>query len=80
MDVQLTNKQQLCDVKMSIWTNISEECFQHHPESGPQIIWADLKAKAWLTQPSVLILTRLTCLDLPSHFIANLSIVFERNS
>ncbi len=29
MDVQLTNLQQLRDAIMSIWTKISEECFQH---------------------------------------------------
>ncbi len=29
MDVQLTNLQQLCDAIMSIWTKISEDCFQH---------------------------------------------------
>nr|XP_033472679.1 uncharacterized protein LOC117250818 isoform X1 [Epinephelus lanceolatus] len=33
MDVQPTNLQQLCDVIMSIWTKISEECFQHLVES-----------------------------------------------
>ncbi len=27
MDVQTTNLQQLCDAIISIWTNISEECF-----------------------------------------------------
>ncbi len=29
MDVQLTNLQQLRDAIMSIWTKISEQCFQH---------------------------------------------------
>ncbi len=29
MDVQPTYLQQLCDAFMSIWTKISEECFQH---------------------------------------------------
>ncbi len=29
MDVQLTNLQRLRDAIMSIWTKISEECFQH---------------------------------------------------
>ncbi len=33
MDVQTTNLQQLCDAIMSIWTNISEVCFQHLVES-----------------------------------------------
>ncbi len=35
MDVQTTNMQKLCDAMMSIWTNISEECFQHLVESKP---------------------------------------------
>ena len=29
LDVRSTNLQQLFDSVMSIWTNISEECFQH---------------------------------------------------
>ncbi len=33
MDVQPTNLQQLCDAIMTIWTNISEECFQNLVES-----------------------------------------------
>ena len=45
MDVQLTNLQQLRDAIMSIWTKISEECFQHLVESMPQRIKAVLKAK-----------------------------------
>ncbi len=45
MDVQPTNLQQLRDAIMSIWTKISEECFQHLVESMPQIIKAVLKAK-----------------------------------
>ncbi len=45
MDVQLTNLQQLRDAIMSIWTKISEECFQHLFESMPQSIKAVLKAK-----------------------------------
>ncbi len=36
MDVYPTNLQQLCDAIMSIWTKISEECFQHLVESVPQ--------------------------------------------
>ncbi len=36
MDEQPTNLQQLCDAIMSIWTKISEECFQHLVESMPQ--------------------------------------------
>ncbi len=50
MDVQLTNLQQLCDVIMSIWTKISEECFQHLVESMPQRIKAVLKAKGGPTR------------------------------
>ncbi len=46
MDVQPTNLQQLCDAIMSIWTKISEECFQHLVESIPRRIKAVLKAKA----------------------------------
>ncbi len=45
IDVQLTNLQQLRDAIMSIWTKISEECFQHLVESMPRIIKAVLKAK-----------------------------------
>ncbi len=35
MDVQPTNLQQQRDAIMSIWTKISEECFQHLVESMP---------------------------------------------
>ncbi len=35
MDMQMTNLQQLCDAIISIWTKISEECFQHIVESMP---------------------------------------------
>ncbi len=45
MDVQTTNLQQLCDAIMTIWTKISEECFQHLVESMPWIIKTALKAK-----------------------------------
>ncbi len=45
MDVQPSNLQQLCDDIMSIWTKISEECFQHLVESMPRRIKAVLKAK-----------------------------------
>ncbi len=45
MDVQTTNLQQLCDAIMTIWTKISEECFQHLVESMPRRIKAVLKAK-----------------------------------
>ncbi len=45
IDVQPTNLQQLRDAVMSIWTKISEECFQHLVESMPRIIKAVLKTK-----------------------------------
>ncbi len=45
MDVQPTNLQQLRDAIMSIWTKISEECFQHLAESMPRRIKTVLKAK-----------------------------------
>ncbi len=38
MNVQPTNLQQLRDAIMSIWTKISEECFQHLVKSMPQKI------------------------------------------
>ncbi len=50
MDVQTTNLQQLCDAIMSIWTKISEECFQHLVESMPRRIKAVLKAKVGPTR------------------------------
>ncbi len=49
MDVQPTNLQQLRDV-MSIWTKISEECFQNLVKSMTQRIKAVLKAKGGPTQ------------------------------
>ncbi len=45
MDVQPTNLQQLRDAIMSIWTKISEECFQHLVQSMQRRIKAALKAK-----------------------------------
>ncbi len=45
MDVHPTNLQKLRDVIISIWTKISEECFQHLVESMPRRIKAVLKAK-----------------------------------
>ncbi len=45
MDVQTTNLQQLCDAIMTIWTKISEQCFQHLVESMPRRIKAVLKTK-----------------------------------
>ncbi len=50
MDVQLTNLQKLCDAIMSIWTKISEECFQQLVESMPRRIKAVLKTKMGPTQ------------------------------
>ncbi len=50
MDVQPTNLQQLCDAIMSIWTKISEECFQHIVESKPRRINTVLKVKGGLTR------------------------------
>ncbi len=50
MDVQLTNLQQLRDAFISIWTKISEECFQHLVESMPWRIKAVLKAKGGPTR------------------------------
>jgi len=40
-----TNLQQLHDAVISIWTKISEECFQHLVESMPRRIKTVLKAK-----------------------------------
>ncbi len=45
MDVQPTNLQQLRDAIMSIWTKISEECYQQLVEYMPRIIKSILKAK-----------------------------------
>ncbi len=50
MDVQPTNLQQLRDAIMSIWTKISEECFQHIVESMPRRIKSVLNAKGGLTR------------------------------
>ncbi len=50
MDVQPINLQQLRDAIMSIWTKISEECFQHLVESMTRIIKAVLKAKGGPTR------------------------------
>ncbi len=50
MDVQPTNLQQLRESIMSIWTKISEECFQHLVESMPRITKAVLKAKGGRTR------------------------------
>ncbi len=50
MDLQPTNLQQMRDVIMSIWTKISEECFQHIVESTSWSIKAVLKANGGLTR------------------------------
>ncbi len=50
MDVQPTNLKQLRDAVMSIWTKISEECFQHLLEPMPQRIETVLKAKGGPTR------------------------------
>ncbi len=50
MDVQPTNLHQLRDAITSIWTKISEECFQHFFESMPRRIKAVLKAKTGPTR------------------------------
>ncbi len=51
MDLQPTNLQQLRDAIMSMWTKISEECFQHLvKESMSQIIKAVLKVKGGPTR------------------------------
>ncbi len=50
MDVQPTNLQQLRDAIMSIWTKISEECFQHLVESMPRRTKTVLKTKAGPTR------------------------------
>ncbi len=50
MDVQPTNLQQLRDAIMSIWTKISEECFQNLVESMSRIIKPVLKAKGGPTR------------------------------
>ncbi len=50
MDVQPTNLQQLRDAIMSIWTKISEECFQHLVESMPRRIKSVLNSKGGPTR------------------------------
>ncbi len=48
--MQPTNLQELCDAIRSIWTKISEECFQHLVESMRQRIKAVLKTKGGPTR------------------------------
>ncbi len=50
MDVQPTNLQKQLDTIMSIWSKISEECFQHLVESMLRRIKAVLKAKVGPTR------------------------------
>jgi len=45
LDVHPTNLHQLQDAILSIWANISKECFQDLVESVPRTIKAVLKAK-----------------------------------
>uniref|UniRef100_A0A3B3QF02 Transposase Tc1-like domain-containing protein n=1 Tax=Paramormyrops kingsleyae TaxID=1676925 RepID=A0A3B3QF02_9TELE len=49
LDVHPTNLHQLQDAILSIWANISKECFQHLVESMPRRIKAVLKAKGGQT-------------------------------
>uniref|UniRef100_A0A3B3SM68 Integrase core domain-containing protein n=1 Tax=Paramormyrops kingsleyae TaxID=1676925 RepID=A0A3B3SM68_9TELE len=49
LDVHPTNLHQLQDAILSIWANISKECFQHLVESMPHRIKAVLKAKGGQT-------------------------------
>ncbi len=88
MDVQPTNQQQLCDAIMTIWTKISEECFQHLVESMPRRIKTVLKTKGgptWYRQgvPNtvasvcVCVCVRV-CTSLPStHILANTITVYS---
>jgi len=48
--VHPTNLHQLQDAILSIWANISKECFQHLVESMPCRIKAIMKAKVGQTQ------------------------------
>lgn len=45
IDAQLTNVQQLCDTLESIWTKMSDDCFQDLDESVPRRIKAVMQAK-----------------------------------
>lgn len=48
MDAQLTNLQLFSDIIMSVWTKISEKCFQHLVQSIILRIVAGLKVKVGL--------------------------------
>jgi len=50
LDMHPTNLHQLKDAILSIWANISKECFQHLVESMPHRIKAVLKVKGGQTQ------------------------------
>jgi len=50
LDMHPTNLHKLPDVILSIWANISKECFHHLVESMPRRIKAVLKAKGGQTQ------------------------------
>ncbi len=62
MDVQPTNLQQLRDAIMSIWTKISEKCFQHLVESMPRRIKAVLKTKEDPTRYYQSVPNKLACI------------------
>ncbi len=68
MDVQPTNLQQLCDAIMSIWTKISEECFQHLVESMPWRIKAVLNAKGGPTQYQHGVPNKVACKYILTHY------------
>jgi len=50
LDVHPTNLHQLQDAILSIWTNISKECFQHLVESMSRRLKAVLKVKGGQTR------------------------------
>jgi len=50
LDVHPANLHQLQDAFLSIWANISKECFQHLVESMPRRIKAVLRTKRGQTQ------------------------------
>ncbi len=49
-EIHIINLQQLCDAIMSIWTKISEKCFQHLVDSIPPRIKAFMKVKGGPTR------------------------------
>jgi len=50
MDEQTIHLQQLCDAIMSIWTKISEECFQHNVKATLESIKGVLETKGGPTR------------------------------